>query len=180
MPCPITIVLFLHLRIASSQVPSNATAITMHLSGNSLDLKSMSNLTNLRYIIISQMGSRILKLSDFIIFPKLAKLRIDNAESQIKLEKLELTGMCNHFLNHWLFVELSRPCSSFLFVWEVPACLFGFLVPRLLQYTVICRLLQYTVILRLLQYTEVKTKTVFIFFFLNVVVWSKIPVDMLK
>ena len=81
-------------------VTSDVEEISINLEGNNLDLKSMSKLTKLRTIILSKGGFRVLKSSDFMIFPKLAKLEIENEYSQIKLEKFELTGMYNHFLNH--------------------------------------------------------------------------------
>ena len=51
---------------------------------------------NLHSITLTQIGSRVLKSSDFMIFPKLFKLEIDNKNSQIKLKELDLTGMYNN------------------------------------------------------------------------------------
>ena len=95
-------------------VTSDVEKITLDLRGiNDFDLKSLENFTNLHSIKLYKSSLRVLKSSDFISFPKLAKLYIDNEYSQIKLEKVELTGMYNHFLNHWLVVGLCRPSIYF-------------------------------------------------------------------
>ena len=82
-------------------VTSDVEEITIDLRRHDFDLKSLENFTNLHSIKLYKSSLRVLKSSDFISFPKLAKLYIDHKNSQIKLEKVELTGMYNHFLNHF-------------------------------------------------------------------------------
>ena len=81
-------------------VASDAEKLTINLyNGKTIDLKSLAKFTNLNYINLGYSGFRVLKSRDFMIFPKLAKLVISNSQ-KIKLEKFELTGMYNCFLNH--------------------------------------------------------------------------------
>ena len=77
---------------STAGVPSSVAHITMYLMGNnSLDFKSMSNLTNLMFIRLDQYASRVLKSSDFAVFPNLANLEVSGGK--IKLKEVELTGM---------------------------------------------------------------------------------------
>ena len=81
-----------YLILSTAGVASSAKYITMYLMGNnSLDLKSMSNLTNLNSIVLEQYASRVLKSSDFAVFPNLWQLEVTGGK--IKLEEVELTGM---------------------------------------------------------------------------------------
>ena len=75
-------------------VPTNATGIRMHIDENSGYFENMARLTNLRFISLNDMGVRVLKSSEFAIFPKLNKLVIDNMQyKSIMLEEIELTGI---------------------------------------------------------------------------------------
>ena len=66
----------------------------MHIDENSGYFENMARLTNLRFISLNDMGVRVLKSSEFAIFPKLNKLVIDNMQyKSIMLEEIELTGI---------------------------------------------------------------------------------------